>query len=81
MWYKLNEVLGSIVLVVVLGGAAIYGLILVIEAPPLIRQESEGPSPQQLQARKDLERKMGELQRQQSDAIDDATSLGRDATN
>jgi hypothetical protein len=80
MWYKLNEMLSVIALVVIVGGAAIYGLILFIETPPLIRQESDGPSAYELQAREDLERQIRGLQDQQAEVLREAAEQGRRAT-
>jgi hypothetical protein len=81
MWYKLNEMLSVVALVVIVGGAAIYGLVLFIEAPPLIRQESDGPSPYQQQASEALEKQIRELQDQQAEILREAAEHGRRATS
>lgn len=77
MWYKLNEMMGIILLIAVVGGAAIYGLILFIEAPPLLRQEGDPPSAYELQARKDLEKRIRGLQDRQAEVLKEAAEFGR----
>jgi hypothetical protein len=79
MWYKLNDMFGMILLFALVGGGAIYGLILFIEMPPVIRQESDGPSAAEIQARKELEKQMKQLQDQQTEAFRDAEDVRRRA--
>lgn len=80
MWYKLNESIGIVLLVAVLGGGSIYGLVKVFSAPPLLRQ-----SDQQVDARKNKytrgmmrehDNRMRELEERHSKALKSAAEFG-----
>ena len=81
MLYKLNNSIGIILLIIVFGGGALYGLVTFLSAPPLLRQSSQGDSPYQQQARKDMERRIQHLQQQSSDAIQRSIEIGQCATS
>ena len=76
MWYRLNQLL----LAVLLGGGVIYGLVLLINAPPVLRQEGQGESQLEKQAKKDLQKHLKKLQDQQAEAFQRAMDQGRSAT-
>jgi len=80
MWYKLNQAIGVIFLVAVLGGGAIYGLWSFMSGPPLLRQEGdEQENAFTRSMRQDFERNLSELQAQQARAFEEATQMGRSA--
>ena len=76
MWYRLNQIL----LAVLIGGGLIYGLVLFINAPPVLRQEGQGESQLEKQAKKDLQKHLKMLQDQQAEAFQRAMDQGRSAT-
>jgi hypothetical protein len=80
MLQKLNDIVGIILLVGVLGGGAVYGVVKFMTGPPLLRQNSQGESSYQRQARKDLERRLEDIQRQQAEIIQRNIELGRQVT-
>jgi len=41
MWYKLNESIGIILLIAIVGGGSVYGLYKFVSGPPLLRQEGD----------------------------------------
>jgi hypothetical protein len=45
MWYKLNESIGIILLVAMVGGGGLYGLYKLVSGPPLLRQEGQDVDP------------------------------------
>jgi hypothetical protein len=80
MWYKLNQAIGVIFLVSVLGGGAIYGLWSFMSGPPLLRQEGdESDNAYTRSMKRDFQRHMSELQEQQARTFEEATGLGRSA--
>ena len=81
MLYKLNNSIGIILLIVVIGGGAMYGLVTFLSAPPVLRQSYQDDGPYQRQAQKDLKRRMQHLQQQSSDAIQKSIEIGQRATS
>ena len=47
MWYKLNEAIGIILLIAVVGGGAVYGLYKFVTGPPVLRQSDDESDPRQ----------------------------------
>jgi hypothetical protein len=80
MWYKLNNLIGVLILISIVGGAVGY----VLTRPPLLRQKDqqgeEYDGHYQRQARKDMQRRLDDLQEQSSKAIQDSLDMGRRAT-
>jgi hypothetical protein len=80
MWYELNKIVGVLLLIAIVGGAAGYAL----TRPPLLRQRSDdvagSENQYQRQARKNLQRRMSKLQDQHSEAMQKAIDVGRRAT-
>jgi hypothetical protein len=76
MWYRLNQIL----LALLLAGGAVYGLIVFINAPPILRQEGQGEGQLQKQAKKDLQNHLKKLQDQQAEAFQRAMEQGRSAS-
>jgi hypothetical protein len=80
MWYELNKIVGVLLLIAIVGGAARYAL----TRPPLLRQRSDdvagSENQYQRQARKNLQRRMSNLQDQHSEAMQQAIDVGRRAT-
>ena len=79
MWYKLNQAFGVILLVALVGGGGVYGLYKFVSGPPLLRQEGQPEGQYQKQARKDLEKRLRQLQDQQAESFQRAMEAGRSA--
>ena len=80
MWYKLNQAIGVIFLVSVLGGGAIYGLWSFMSGPPLLRQsDDESENAYQRSARQDFERTMRDLQEDQARRFQEQVEMGQSA--
>ncbi|MEX2137941.1 MAG: hypothetical protein WD894_01680 [Pirellulales bacterium] len=83
MWYKLNECVGIILLIAVVGGGGVYGLYKFFTAPPLLRQSDQEVDPRQNPYTRDImaqhDRTMRELQEQQSRAFQEAVEAGNSA--
>ena len=78
MWYTLNEMIGKILLVGVIGGGAVYGGYKVVSGPPVLRQDGDKSSNRyQREATKQFERQMRDLQEDQSRRFNDAMDVGR----
>lgn len=78
MWYALNEMIGKVLLVGVLGGGAIYGGYKFISGPPLLKQNADkSPNRWQRQATRQFERHMSDLQEDQSRRFKAQTEFGR----
>ena len=75
MWYKLNQILGTVLLIGLIGAGAIYGVMVYVETPPLLRQEGDGPSEYELQARAKLQKQLNEIQDQQAAAFERAEDV------
>ena len=76
MFYKLNQIL----FVALLAGSAIYGLVVFIKAPPVLRQKGQGENSFQKQVRKDFEKTLKKIQDQQAEAFQRSMDQGRSAT-
>ena len=77
MWY-LNEMIGKILLVGVVGSAVAYGGYKVVFGPPILRQDGDKSSNRyQRQATKQFERQMRDLQEDQSQRFNAAMEAGR----
>jgi hypothetical protein len=80
MWYKLNESIGIILLIAIVGGGSVYGLYKLVSGPPLLRQEGDevdprtNPYARQMMAEHD--RAMQKVQRQIQQNIDEAMEVG-----
>ena len=80
MWYKLNQAIGVIFLVSVLGGGAIYGLWSFMSGPPLLRQSGdESENAYQRSARQDFERTMRDLHEDQARRFQEQVEMGQSA--
>jgi hypothetical protein len=81
MWYKLNDAIGIILLVAVVGGASVYGLTKVFTGPPLLRQNHQEidarKNPYTRGIMKEHDRRMQEIQEQHSRALKDAADFSR----
>jgi hypothetical protein len=77
MWYKLNQSIGIILLIAVVGGAAYY----VFSGPPLLRQKGQEYDPRQNAYTRGMmeehDRVMRELQRQQTEAFERVMDISR----
>ncbi len=84
MWEKLNDYIGIAMLVIVLGGASVYGLYKVMSGPPLLRQEGDEVDPRTNWYAKEImrshEKVMREIQDRHESAIQDAIDVGRSVT-
>ena len=78
MWWTLNEMIGKILLVGVIGGGAVYGGYKLVSGPPVLRQDGDKRSNRyQREATKQFERQMRDLQEDQSRRFKDAMDVGR----
>ena len=84
MWYKLNEAIGIVLLIAVVGGGAIYGLVKFMSGPPLLRQEGDEIDPRQNAYMRgimeDHDRRMRDIQERASRSIEESIEVGRQAT-
>jgi hypothetical protein len=84
MWEKLNDYIGIAMLVIVLGGASVYGLYKFISGPPLLRQEGDEVDPRTNWYAKEMMRSHEKVMREVHDrneaAIQDAIDIGRSVT-
>jgi hypothetical protein len=82
-WENLDESIGKLLLVVLVGGGAVYGLTKFINAPPLLRQKSQvldgGQNQYSRAAQRQLEAQLREIQEQQSEALRNSMEVGRSA--
>jgi hypothetical protein len=77
MW-ALNEMIGKILLVGVVGAAVVYGGYKVVFGPPVLRQDGDTSTNRyQRQATKQFERQMRDLQEDQSRRFNDSMNAGR----
>jgi hypothetical protein len=84
MWYKLNESIGIILLIAVVGGGSVYGLYKLIMAPPLLRQEGDevdADNPYAREMMAEHNRAMQKVQRQIQQNIDEAMEAGNSFRN
>ncbi len=81
MWEKLNDYIGIALLVIVLGGASVYGLYKFVSGPPLLRQSGDEVDPRTnyyaQEIMKNHDRVMREIQDRHESAIQDAIDIGR----
>jgi hypothetical protein len=78
MWCTLNDIIGKILLVGVIGGGVVYGGYKVLSAPPILRQKGDKRvNSYERQATKQFERQMRDLQEDQSRRFNEATEFGR----
>ena len=78
MFETLNDMIGKILLVGVIGGGAVYGGYKVVSGPPVLRQEGDkSMNRYQVEATKQFERQMSDLQEDQSRRFNDAMDVGR----
>jgi hypothetical protein len=82
MWYKLNESIGIILLIAIVGGGSVYGLYKLISGPPLLRQEGDevdADNPYAREMMAEHNRAMKKVQRQIQQNIDEAIETGNRA--
>lgn len=82
MWYKLNESIGIILLIAVVGGGGVYGLYKFVSGPPLLRQEGDEVDADNPYLRANMaehNRAMQKVQRQIQQNIDEAMEMGNRA--
>jgi hypothetical protein len=83
MWYKLNESIGIILLIAVVGGGGLYGLYKLVSGPPLLRQEGDEVDPSTNPYAREMmaehNRAMQKVQRQIQQNIDEAIEMGNRA--
>ena len=78
MFETLNDMIGKILLVGVIGGGAVYGGYKFISGPPVLRQSGDkSMNRYQREATAQFERQMQDLQEDQSRRFNDATEFGR----
>ena len=78
MFDTLNDMIGKLLLVGVIGGGAVYGGYKVLSGPPILRQDGDKSSNRyQREATKQFERNMRDLQDDQSRRFNDAMDVGR----
>ena len=78
MFDTLNDMIGKLLLVGVIGGGAVYGGYKVLSGPPILRQDGDKSSNRyQREATKQFERNMRDLQDDQSRRFNDAMEVGR----
>ena len=78
MFETLNDMIGKILLVGVIGGGAVYGGYKVFSGPPLLKQNGDKTMNRyQREATKQFEQNMRDLQEDQSRRFNDAMGVGR----
>ena len=78
---KLNHYIGILFLAAIVGGGAFYALRGVFFGPPLPHKLYQAITARQGDPAKDFERRMEDLQEQQSRALQNAIDVGRSATS
>jgi hypothetical protein len=81
MWEKLNDYVGIALLVVVVGGASVYGLYKFLTAPPLLRQEGDEVDPRTNWYAREMmrshEKVMSEIQQRQEEILQNSFEISR----
>jgi hypothetical protein len=78
MWFSLNEMIGKILLVGVVGGGAIYGGYKFVSGPPILRQKGDNSSNRyERQAKRQFERQMSDLHEDQSRRFNESMGASR----
>jgi hypothetical protein len=84
MLEKLNDYIGIALLVIVLGGASVYGLYKFLSAPPLLRQEGDEVDPRTNWYAREMmrshEKVMSEIQQRQEEIFQNNFDIGRSVT-
>jgi hypothetical protein len=84
MLEKLNDYVGIGLLVIVLGGASVYGLYKFMSGPPLLRQEGDEVDTRTNWYAQEImrshEKVMREIQQRQEETFQDAFNIGREVT-
>ena len=83
MWYRLNECVGIVLLIAVVGGGGVYGLYKFFTAPPLLRQSDQEVDPSTnwyaREAMAEHNRAMREVHEEQSKLFQEAVDAGNAA--
>ena len=77
MLEKLNHYVGILFLAAIVGGGTLYGIRVVFFGPPLPEKLYQAINSHQSHATKDLERRLQDLQEQQSLGLQNAIDVGR----
>ena len=79
MWYKLNEAIGIILLIAIVGGGAVYGLYKFVTGPPVLRQSDDESDPRQNAYMRDImaehDKAMQKIQQQIDSSMQEAMEV------